>query len=46
MYKINYNTLLTNDIKQFFQIPKNKKESDRINELIKEKSKDKLTDNK
>lgn len=41
MYKINYNTLLTNDIKQFFQIPKNKKESDRINNLIIQKSEEK-----
>lgn len=46
MYKIDYSKLVVNDVKQFFQLPKNKKESDRINELIKEKSKDKLTDNK
>ena len=41
MYKINYNTLLTTDVKQFFQIPKNKKESDRINNLIIQKSEEK-----
>lgn len=41
MYKIDYSKLVVNDVKQFFQLPKNKKESDRINNLIIQKSEEK-----
>ena len=44
MYKIDHSKLILNDVKQFFKIEKNKKESDRINNLIKQKSEEK--DNK
>ena len=37
MYKIDYSKLISNDVKQFFELPHIKKQSDRINELIKEK---------